>query len=113
MDAHAIPEIDQRKKEIGFWKYVFETFVGKQSRKVAFGIWLEIIATTLLRGGFITSDHWMKCTVLSCCLIGFGTILDQILLTFGKLVAIFAADKIKSVFSKKIEQTQTETVTAQ
>lgn len=48
------------------------------SRKVGFGWWVFIVATTLLaKAHLITADQWMECVMLSTALIGGGTLLDS------------------------------------
>ena len=61
------------------------------SRKVGFGWWVFITATTLLaKAHLITADQWMECVMLSTALIGGGTLLDSYI---GKKYAAPAAPK--------------------
>lgn len=107
---NAIPERDRRKKETGFIAHILETLTGKQSRKVAFGIWVFAVSTTLLKDALIAADIWWNCVLLCGALIGLGTVLDETIAKFGDLIAVFSADKVKAVFSKK---TETTTVTSE
>ena len=102
-----VPEIDRRKKEAGFVGHIAETLIGKQSRKVAFGIWLFIVANGFKAKIDMPWDIWWKCVLLAGALIGLGTILDQIVLTFGNSVAGFAASKVKAIVETKTETTVT------
>lgn len=105
-DTNTIPEVERRKKELGFMGHITETLIGKQSRKVAFGIWVFIIANGMReRHADMPWDLWWKCVLLSGALIGLGTVLDDIVSTFGNAVAGFAANKVGAVL-----QTKTETI---
>ena len=50
-----------------------------ESRKVGFGLWLFIVATTLLTQELIMANDWVLCVILSSTLLGGGTIGDRIL----------------------------------
>lgn len=104
MESGAVPEIERRKKEAGFFAHVAETLIGKQSRKVAFGIWLFIVVNAMReQHADMPWDLWWKGVLLAAALIGLGTILDDTIAKFGDLIAVFAADKVKSVVSTKTE----------
>ena len=108
MADNALPEVDRRKKETGVIAHVVETLIGKQSRKVAFGIWVFIIANGMReRHADMPWDLWWKCVLLAGSLIGLGTILDDVVLTFGNAVAGFAANKVKAIIETKTETTVT------
>lgn len=47
------------------------------SRKVAFGLWLFIVANIYLWLKMITADMWMNTILLSSVLIGGGTAFDR------------------------------------
>lgn len=51
----------------------------EESRKVCFGLWLFIVATTLLFFKLIDSNAWMLCAGLSTGLVGGGTLGDKFL----------------------------------
>ncbi len=104
METNVIPEKERRQKETGFLSHIFETLIGKQSRKVAFGIWLFIVANAFKARTDMPWDVWMKCVMLCTALIGLGTILDDTIAKFGDLIAVFSADKVKTIFTKKTTQ---------
>ena len=106
METGTVPEVNKRKPD-GLLRHVAETMIGKQSRKVAFGIWLFMVATTLLKTALISSDQWLKCTYLSGGLIGFGTILDDLVRQLGSKLVGIVADRVGSVISTKVEKTET------
>lgn len=105
--AEKTPEIDRRKKEeSGFVAHILETLTGKQSRKVAFGIWVFVVTNGMKESHTdMPWELWWKGVLLAGALIGLGTILDDTIAKFGDLIAVFAADKVKAVFSKRIEAT--------
>lgn len=104
-----IPERDRRSKELGLIGHITETLVGKQSRKVAFGIWLFIVANSFkVRLPDMPWDVWWKCVLLAGALIGLGTVLDEIVSTFGKALATATAKKVNAVIETKTTVT-TET----
>lgn len=107
MGDKGIPEVDRRKKETGFIGHIAETLIGKQSRKVAFGIWLFIVANGFKARTDMPWDIWWKCVLLAGSLIGLGTILDDVVLTFGNAMAGIAASKVKAVVETKTETTVT------
>lgn len=47
------------------------------SRKVAMGLWIFVVAIGLLVGGKINSTDWLTCMFLSTALVGGGTISDK------------------------------------
>jgi hypothetical protein len=49
----------------------------KDSRKVAFGIWLFIVCNVWLFKRLITSDEWMFVIALCSALVGGGTVADS------------------------------------
>lgn len=49
----------------------------KDSRKVAFGLWLFIVCNVWLFRKLITSDEWMFVIALCSGLVGGGTIADR------------------------------------
>ncbi len=110
MTDNKIPEIDRRQKETGMIGHIVETLIGKQSRKVAFGVWGFIADNAFLASGKITPDLWWKVFLTCALLIGFGTILDEVILTFGKSVAVWAATKVQTIVNTKVETTVTDAV---
>lgn len=110
MNPSIVPEVNKRRPETGIIRHVFETLIGKQSRKVAFGIWVFIIANGMReRHADMPWDLWWKCVLLSGALIGLGTVLDEIVATFGNTVAGVAANKVKAVVETKTATVTTET----
>lgn len=51
----------------------------KGSRKVAFGIYLFVVANIYLYIKLISSDQWFTCVCLTTALIGGGTVADKFL----------------------------------
>lgn len=108
MADQIIPEIDRRKKETGMFGHIIETLIGKQSRKVAFGIWVFIIANGMRERHIdMPWELWWKCVLLSGALIGLGTIIDEVVANFGNAVAGFAANKVKTILETKTTTTVT------
>ncbi len=108
MPDNIVPEIDRRQKEPGVVRFVFEVLIGKQSRKVAFGIWLFAVANTFKSRADMPWDLWWNCVLLSGALIGLGTIVDELIRKLGDRVIGSIATKINSV----TETTKTvETIT--
>lgn len=108
MEKSVIPEVERRKKDTGMIGHVVETLIGKQSRKVAFGIWVFIIANGMReRHADMPWDLWWKCVLLAGALIGLGTIVDEVVANFGNAVAGFAANKVKAIIETKTETTVT------
>lgn len=104
--ADQVPEVDRRKRETSIIGHVAETLVGKQSRKVAFGIWVFIVANGLREThADMPWDLWWKCVLLSGALIGLGTIVDEVVATFGNTVAGFAASRVGAIIQAKTETT--------
>ena len=66
---------------------IIAVFIGRDGRKVAFGIWLFWVATSLIAVGKIESAHWFYCAISSALLIGFGTITDAIVAKVGDAAA--------------------------
>lgn len=110
MNENIIPEVERRQKETGVTRHLIETLIGKQSRKVAFGIWVFIIANGMReRHADMPWDLWWKCVLLSGALIGLGTVLDDLISKFGEKVVGFAANKINTVIeTKTIQKSETE-----
>lgn len=88
------PAVERRKKNV--LTDIIEMFTGRQSRKVAFGIWGFIACNGFLAAGKITPDIWWKCFLTCALLIGFGTILDSVIGKVGTQLASKIADKIKA-----------------
>lgn len=110
MTDNIIPELNRRKQETGFWRHVMETLIGKQSRKVAFGIWVFIVANGMReRHTDMPWELWWNCVLLSGALIGLGTILDEMINKLGDRFIGVAATKINTFTETKT----TETVTPQ
>lgn len=97
MDNQAIPEVDRRQKETGVTGHIIETLIGKQSRKVAFGVWGFIADNAFLASGKITEKTWWWVFLTCAVLIGCGTILDEVLTKLGDKLAGLAADKVNTV----------------
>jgi hypothetical protein len=98
--------IERRKGNIA---HIIDTFIGKQSRKVAFGIWGFIAANALIQEGKIDMRVYVEMFFTCAALIGFGTILDDILRKLGDKLADKAAGRISAVTSTiKTETTVTE-----
>lgn len=76
---------------------VAETFVGRQGRKVAFGVWGFWVANYFLREGKILELTWWKVFITCALLIGFGTLLDPIVKNLGAAICRYA----DSVLAKK------------
>jgi hypothetical protein len=55
---------------------LIELLLFKDSRKVAFGMWLFIVANVWLFMRLITSDEWMFVIALCSALVGGGTVAD-------------------------------------
>ncbi len=94
---NTIPEIDRRKKETGIIAHIIETLIGKQSRKVAFGIWGFIADNALIASGKISEKTWWYVFLTCAVLIGCGTVIDEVLLKLGDKIAGFTANKINTV----------------
>lgn len=58
---------------------IITILIFNDSRKVALGLWLLILATVLLFKGLIDADKWMLCVGLSVALVGGGTLGDGML----------------------------------
>lgn len=97
MEKGRMPEVDRRKKETGLFGHITETLIGKQSRKVAFGIWLFIVANGFKAKTDMPWETWWKCVLLSGALVGLGTVLDDTITKIGDLIAIKAANNVKAV----------------
>lgn len=85
---------ERRKKYLV--AHILDVFIGRQSRKVAFGVWGFLAANTLISTGKIDALVYWKMFLTCALLIGFGTILDSILEKIGDQIAIKVADKVKT-----------------
>ena len=83
------------KRKRYFISHVVDVFIGRQSRKVAFGVWGFIAANAFLADNKITADVWWKCFLTCALLIGFGTIVDSIVEKIGDKLADKAANALK------------------
>lgn len=92
-------EVDRRKKETGLREHIVEIFIGKQSRKVAFGVWWFWVATVFRIRDLITPELWWYCSLSCALLIGFGTILDDFLAKLGDKITVFVAEKVNAVIT--------------
>lgn len=111
MPDQAVPEVDRRThKEKGFFGHIAETLIGKQSRKVAFGIWLFIVANGFKARTDMPWDIWWKCVLLSGALIGLGTVLDDVVAKIGDTLAVAVGTRIKAVVETKTSTTVTTEV---
>lgn len=107
-EENQLPEVNRRKKETGVIRHVIETLIGKQSRKVAFGIWVFVVANGMReRHADMPWDLWWKCVLLSGALIGLGTILDEMLAKLGDKVVGVVSSKINTITSV-VETTKVE-----
>ncbi len=88
-----LPE-ERRKKYI--FNSIADILIGRQSRKVAFGVWGFWISNAFLASGKITEKTWWWSFLTCASLIGFGTILDSILEKMGDRMAEIVVQKIKA-----------------
>lgn len=108
------PEVERRQKDSGMFRHVAETLIGKQSRKVAFGIWGFIVGNSLLVAAKIDSHQWLIWSLTMAGLVGFGTIMDELLRKFGNKLVGAAADKVNAVITSKTQTVEkTESVAVQ
>jgi hypothetical protein len=84
------------KRKGYFWAHIGDVFIGRQSRKVAFGVWGFIAANAFLADGKITPQLWWEVFLTCALLIGCGTIVDSILEKIGDKLAEKVAAKIKT-----------------
>lgn len=77
--------VERRKKYM--MAQVVDVFIGRQSRKVAFGVWGFIAANSLIASGKIDMVIYWKMFLTCALLIGFGTILDSIVEKIGDQLA--------------------------
>lgn len=108
------PEVERRAKDTTVTQHVVETLIGKQSRKVAFGIWGFMIGNGFLASSKISNHQWLIWSCLMAVLIGFGTIADDVLSKFGDKLAGAAATRVDTlvettVVAKTTEQTVEQT----
>lgn len=89
------PKVERRQKYM--LAQVVDVFIGRQSRKVAFGVWGFLAANGFLATDKITADVWWKCFLTCALLIGFGTIVDSIVEKLGDKLA----DKATGSFQSK------------
>jgi len=114
MADQSLPEVNRRKKESGIVKHIIETLIGKQSRKVAFGIWVFIVANGMReRHADMPWDLWWKCVLLAGALIGLGTILDEMISKLGEKVVGAVGSKINTMISVVETKKETETTSVQ
>lgn len=109
MSETQLPELNRRQKESGVVKFAFEALVGKQSRKVAFGIWLFAVANAFKARTDMPWELWWNCVLLAGALVGLGTVLDDLISKLGDKVIGSVATKINTFTETK----STETVTPQ
>ncbi len=107
------PEVERRQKESGMARHVAETLIGKQSRKVAFGIWGFIVGNSLLVAAKIDSHQWLIWSLTMAGLVGFGTIMDELLRKFGDKVVGVAAGKFNAIVTTESSIEKTTTVATQ
>ncbi len=108
------PEVERRQKDSGMIRHVAETLIGKQSRKVAFGIWGFIVGNSLLVAGKIESHQWLIWSLTMAGLVGFGTIMDDLLRKFGDKATGVAASKVNALIATKTQTVEkTESVAVQ
>lgn len=93
---------EKRKGVIGVITDTLELFTGRQSRKVAFGIWLFIVANAFKAKTEMPWDIWWKCVLLSGLLIGFGTVLDAVISKFGNMFATSAGNKVATIVGTQV-----------
>ncbi|TXH58101.1 MAG: hypothetical protein E6Q97_03070 [Desulfurellales bacterium] len=74
---------------------IIAVFVGREGRKVAFGIWLFWVSTSLRALEKIESAHWFYCAIAAALLIGFGTIMDSIVGKMGDAAADWLRGNVK------------------
>lgn len=86
--------------EIGMLRQIAEVFVGKQSRKVAFGVWGFWVSNGLIVSKLIGEKTWWYCFLTSALLIGFGTVLDN----FINKIADRVADKVAGQIEKTVSE---------
>jgi len=84
------------KRKDYFWPHVMDVFIGRQSRKVAFGVWGFVAANSLIASGKIDMVVYWKMFLTCAALIGFGTILDSILEKMGDQLAAKLVSKLKT-----------------
>lgn len=105
------PEVERRKPETGLFRHIAETLIGKQSRKVAFGVWGFIADNTFLATGKITEHTWWLVFLTCASLVGFGTLLDELLRTLGDKIVGVAARRLNAVIETKTETAVEKTST--
>lgn len=49
----------------------------QESRKVAFGLWVFIVANLFMLEKLIVSGDWVTCMILAASLVGGGTVADK------------------------------------
>ena len=82
-------------------RFVGEIFVGKQSRKVAFGVWGFWVATGFRATDKIPPHIWWWCFLVSALLIGFGTLADELVRRFGDKVIDIASNLVSLWMTRK------------
>lgn len=74
---------------------IIAVFIGREGRKVAFGIWLFWVSTSLRAMDKVESAHWFYCAMAAAFLIGFGTIADNIVAKAGDAFADWLRGRAK------------------
>jgi len=93
METEKKEPVEKRKKYM--LAQVVDVFIGRQSRKVAFGVWGFLAANSLIASGKIDMIVYWKMFLTCALLIGFGTILDSIVEKIGDQLAGKIATRIK------------------
>lgn len=88
------------------FRFIGEIFVGKQSRKVAFGIWGFWVATGFRAADKIPPEMWWWCFVLSALLVGFGTIVDDLVRRLGDRVVDIVGNLVSIWVNRKTIATE-------
>lgn len=70
--------LDLFKIELG-WPAILLHIFNSESRKVAFGWWVFILASIFNYIGEVGESTWLICTVISAVLIGGGTVTDELI----------------------------------
>lgn len=88
---------EQPERRKGNISHLVDVFVGKQSRKVAFGVWGFLAANGLIGAGKIDMQVYLKMFFTCASLIGFGTILDSILEKVGDKFAAAVVTRVNVI----------------
>lgn len=76
------------------WENLVDGLTGKGSRKVVFGSVLFYVSSAFLAAGRIGSREWLYCALAATLLIGFGTILDDIVRRLGDRIVDIVVSKL-------------------